>query len=356
MTPIRIASNASVEYSSISAFSKNNRWLLLQHEGGFFGAHVSDGTFYRMLPAEVNHSSRPRWSRTDPDVLTYLAGNEIRQFDVGDWVATPLHAFNEYPAVDDHGEADLSYDGRQRVLSGKRNGAEEVFLFDLISLAKGPVFPQTETFDGLKLTPVGNSIVLSKSSGLYLLDRNKRVTTVNGHAVAGRYQGRDVLLWCSSADAKINANAIERIDLATGVMKPLAWYDWRQAFHISACDREFCLVSTYAPDNAMAMELWKVPFDETPPILLGETGGFYRDYSSQPKASLSRDGSRAVYCVDDGTTVHVDMIALNETAPVPPVPSPPKETRIDYSAYFGKSYFIMRPRSDGAVDIFEVKE
>ena len=56
------------EYSTMSPFNQNNTRLLLLHFS-YFALYDGAGNYLQDLPLEINASSQPRWSRTDPLVL-----------------------------------------------------------------------------------------------------------------------------------------------------------------------------------------------------------------------------------------------------------------------------------------------
>lgn len=333
MTPVTISGpGVSVEVSSATAFSKDNKWCLLIHPSGFFGLYTGAGVFVRLLPSRISARTSPRWDRRDPDLLTYIYGNALETFDPnqtvdGDELIDTLRVFSEYVKIDDFGEADLSHDGDHRVFAGTRaDGGIEIFTYDLHQDRKEIAFPQSVPFDGLKIGP-SNQMILSRSSGILNLLIGKQLTSANGHAAVAVYGGRDYLLWFNSNEFPITLpqfkNGVVMVDMETGSQRGLISFPqkdalgigWAYSCHISACDRDFCLVSIYAPDNSLPMQLWKVPLDGSPPSLLCETGGVYRDYDSQPKASASRDGTRCVFCFDDGQNTYVKMLHLAEEEP-----------------------------------------
>src|SRR5690242_9367860 len=56
------------EYSTMTPFNLDNTRLLLTHFS-YFGLYDGAGNFLMNLPFEVNTSSEPRWSRSDPNVF-----------------------------------------------------------------------------------------------------------------------------------------------------------------------------------------------------------------------------------------------------------------------------------------------
>jgi len=367
---------AGNEYSAVCPFNCDNSQLILVAVDHFILCD-GDGVFQRDLP--IAAAQEPRWSRTDPDLLYYLTDSrystpsQIRTFNVASMTSARLQEFPEYVTLTSRGETDISADGQHLVLLGTRkNNVQEVLVYDLQSRSYPPPWILDGPIDGLKISP-SNHPIISKSDGLFIREGTtvSQLTQANGHATVARYGTRDVLLWCSAADKAIDRNALVLVNLSTYFQKTsLLEFIWDYAFHISPCTQRFCLVSTYSKRQPLLpMQLWKVPLSGEPPFMLvSDTGGQYREiagdggYTSQPKAALSRDGSRAVYSVHDGTTVNTWLMELDAPATPPmtkPIPQliekPADDVRIDYAPYVGKSEFVLRPRPDGAVDIFERK-
>ena len=348
------------EYSSCCPFNCNNTRLLFIKRD-HFGLYDGDGIFIDDLP--INASQEPRWDRTNPDALYCISTNRLMKLDTSA-IASPepsvLRSFSEYVKISGCGESDISPDGDHFVLSGTRtDGVHEVFVYRISTNAKDVIYPQTEPFDGLKIDSRNRPIV-SRAEGIYLLAKGtaRKIAPANGHACAAVHNGRPVLLWSSSNDPFSNMNALVLIEIDTGVQEILHVFSWAESFHVSACDRDFCLVSTDVPSRDLPSQLWKIYFDKMKPAeLLGETGSLFTGYNSQVKAALSRDGSKVVGCSNFGKTTDpnycdVFLMTIDATAPVDTLTT---DTRIDYSPWFGKSVFVMVPRPDGALDIFERK-
>lgn len=184
---------------------------------------------------------------------------------------------------------------------------------------------------------------------------------------------RNVLFWVNSAENPLTLpecpNAVVMIDIETGKQTGLKSFPWAYALHISGCAQSWCLVSTYAPDNSLPSQVWRLWADgrsellcDTGSIMIRTAGGLA--YNPQPRASVSRDGSRCVFSSNGGDTsrgpdycdVYLGMLETPKPEPVPePIPLPieaePDEVVIDYRQYAGKYEFVIRPRADGATDI-----
>jgi hypothetical protein len=310
------------EYSSMSPFNCDNTRLLLIRVD-HFGLYDGNGKF--LMDLAIPASAEPRWSRTDPKTLYYLSGNTLYEFSLA--THSPLHMFTEYVSISGKGESDISIDGDHLVLSGVLpDSSVDVFVFQISTATKLSVFhfPATKAIDGLKILPSNLAVIsYADGTGIWVLDNPPRkIANVDGHACPATYQGRDVLLWCSSADPQVNKNAVCSIDVATGIMDVLWECAWAYAFHISApAALPYCFVSTDCPDKSLPSQVWQVFYDKTvPPVLVCEPGSIYTGYNSQVKAAVSWDGSHLVGCSNFGKTADVNycdswMVQLAQLTP-----------------------------------------
>jgi len=360
-TPVRISNalpgtTVGVEYSTISPFSFKNKWLLLTHPGGFFGLYTGDGVFIRELPSVIDTSSRPRWDRRNPDQLTYLNGKELCRYCLAEDRHESIYRFAEYASIDDEGEADISLDNNHRVLCGTLpNGQQEVFVFELSTHTKGPVFAQAQPFDGLKITGA-NEPILSKASGIFVLGPHQRqLTTTNGHACVGRDANGGILLWTNSNENPVTLpsfpNGVVKMRTADGHQTGLISVPWTDAVDITMPESgDACFVSTYGGTEHSG-KLYRVKLDGSAnTLLLDGINHDVKNYDGQPKAAVSRDGSRIVWSATepDGVTVNTWMLQL-ESLPIPTVlpelkvtGSPfPGFSRVPASAFGGKDYIVV---------------
>lgn len=365
MTPKRITRAdkwCQCEYSTRNPFSVLNKWLLLQDGRGFYSLHTGAGDFDRLT--SIGHNSECCWDSTDPDDFYFLSGHTIFCYDAMTHERRPVHIFSEYVPFDSVerngvqslGEGDI--ENNKWALAGMRaDGKRDVFMFDLATGRKSNVLTlepddtpltfnksgRAHGLDNLYCTPSGNVQIGWYASGkdrfqgveLYDGDMNfiRQLASVMSHNDVASYQGRDVLLWGSSADAAINANAIWSIDNPTRAMRMLLNLEWGYAFHASACAQDFCIISTYAPDNSLPSQLLKVRLDGSGSEVLCETGSVMMQneargmaYNPTPRASVSRDGSRIVFNSNGGALdrgpnyCDVFMLTL-ETAEIPRIPT-----------------------------------
>ncbi len=300
------------EYSTVCAFNGNNSAFLVGREGGFFELYDAEGLPYKLLPSEVGASSRPRWLKS-PNMFTYLAGNRIRHFDIAKaWdlnAAFTLRTFAQFQSVDDGGEADISEDGDHRVLVGDDR---TVFVYRISADSILGSFDATSYRKNYSciITP-DNNVLIPGPTEIKMYDRTMRflrsIPKPYAHMDVTRdISGDECLIWPDGND-----NSIHKIRLADGQSKKLLTLGWSplggpmsMAVHISCPDKAgFALVTTYGkdPNVKYANQILKLPLDGSEPIVLCEHHSQpFNDYHWQPKASVSRDGSRFLFSSNAG--------------------------------------------------------
>jgi len=351
------------EYSTMSPFNMDNTRLLLQHFS-YFALYDGAGNFLKDLyQYGVNTSSEPRWSRTDPNEFYFIGGNNLKKFNTGTNAVTVVHTFSEYSNISGMGESDISFDGKYLVLAGDRR---YVFLYDLTSNTKGPVFDPGASgkFDNFYITPNNNVIIgwyangSNRYNGVELYDKNmnfqRQLTHAMGHMDVTRdTNGEEVMLWANGADPQLQVRCdagVTKIRLSDAKQTCVWTGDWSLAIHISATDDNgWFFIDTYNPVDVMPPTGWVTYTNE---ILQIKTDGSevrrlahhrsrpLNSYTYQPKASVSRDGSKLVYTSNYGLqaqmgypkeytdTYLVDLGPSSEPS-APSTPSAPANTGND---------------------------
>ena len=342
------------EYSAANAFNNDNSKFILVHQS-YFALYDGSGFYLHDLPFEINSSSEPRWSRKDNVTLYYHSGNMLKSYNISTGGISVVHTFSEYSSISGNGEMDISLDGDHFVYSG--NG-RYIFVYQISTDAKFPVFDTAgRGFDSVYITPNNNVIVSWPTSGTVrytgqeLFDINMNFLRQVGHADGHKHLTRDtngseVLIWTNSNDAQPIANCnngIVKINLADATQTCLAQLDWSLAVHITAPDGNgSAYVETYAPSNpepgssgwvAYTNELLQVKLDGSGVVRWAHHRSRpLNSYNYQPKMTVSRDGTRALYAsnydlqnIDGYTTEYSDtyLITLGGSAPPPPTPPPP---------------------------------
>lgn len=305
------------EYATMSPFNQDNSKLLLMHQS-YFALYDGSGNYIRDLPLEVHSGSEPRWSRSDPNVLYYTSGNQLKKYDVATGAVAVVRAFTEYTTVYGSGESDICFDGDHFVLVGD---SRDIFVYEISTDTKGPVFDTTGLggFDSVYLTPDDNVLVNwytpgeGRYRGVELYDRNMRflrqVSRWIGHMDVTRdITGEEVLLLVNAGDPQPSANcqnAVVKIRLSDAQSTCLISFDWRLAQHVSAPDGSgWFFVSTYSSADLSPPDGWPTYANEILQIRLDGSeirrlahhrSRPFDTYNSTPRAAVSRDGTRLVY-------------------------------------------------------------
>jgi sugar lactone lactonase YvrE len=309
----------STEYSTMSPFNMDNSKILALHFsyfGLYHGIFDTGGNFLRNLPFQISASTEPRWSRTNPNQLYFLKGNQLKMLDVSTDVISVIHTFAAYTSIRGNGESDISFDGDHFVFIGNNRF---VFVYQISTGVSGPAFDTGgRAFDSLYITPNNNVTITwydrgtARYTGIELFDKNmnfvRQVTRAGGHMdVALDADGGEILVWTNSNDALATCpNSIVKIRLSTGQETCLLELDTSLALHISGTDNSgWFFVDTYAPsDPNPASGAWKPYTNEILQVKLDGTEvrrlAHHRSrpfdaYNYEPRASASRDGSRIVF-------------------------------------------------------------
>jgi hypothetical protein len=323
--PVKLISQ---EYSSMSPFNMDNTRLLLQHFS-YFALYDGAGNFLKDLyQYGISASTEPRWSRTDPNEFYYVSGNILKRFNVGTNVSTVVHAFTEYSRISGMGESDICFDGKHFVFAGN---SRYVFVYDIATDAKGPVFDAGSSglFDQLYITPDDNVIIgwyargSNRRTGIELYDKNMNFQRQLAHAmghmdVTRDTTGEEVALWANGADANLQVRCdagVTKIRLSDAKQTCVWTGDWSLAIHVSAADNNgWFFVDTYNPIDInpptgwvkYTNELLQIKMDGTEVRRLAHHRSRpLNSYTYQPKASVSRDGSKLVYASNYGLQAQV---------------------------------------------------
>jgi hypothetical protein len=304
------------EYSSMAPFNLDNSKILLVQQS-YFGLYDGNGNYLNALPMEINASSEPRWSRTNPNVLYYHSGNQLKTYDVSLNLTSVAHTFGEYSTVSGKGESDISFDGDHLVLAGDDR---YVFVYEISTGRKGPVFDTGgRGFDSLYITPDNNVTITwlqpgtGRYNGIEMFDRNmsflRQLTHAGGHMDVTRDNGTEVLVWTNSGDPLPLTgcnNGIVKIRLSDAQQTCLLSLDWSLAVHISGPDNSgYVLIETYAPSNPdpgsanwvrYTNEVLQIKLDGTEVRRLAHHRSRpFDSYNYTPRVSVSHDGTRLLY-------------------------------------------------------------
>jgi len=311
-----VVTSIGPEYSSMTPLNKDNTRLLLAHFS-YFGLYDGAGNFLRSLPFEINTSSEPRWSRVDTNVIYYVSGNKLKQYNIGTNTMAVVRAFTEYRTISGKGESDICFDGDHFVLAGDNR---YVFVYEISTDTKRAVFDTAaHDFDSIYITPNDNVTITwltngsSRYNGIELFDTDmnflRQLTHAGGHMDVTRdVNGDEVLIWVDAADTQLQVRCeagVVKVRLSDGQQTCIWQGDWSLAAHVSAPDGNgWVFVETYAAGdpipptgwNAYSNEFLLVKLDGTEVRRLGHhRSRHFNSYMWQPKLSTSRDGTKAVF-------------------------------------------------------------
>jgi len=109
------------------------------------------------MVAWLRHAEAPRWSRSDPNVLYFVTGNQLKQYNVATNAISVVHTFAEYSGITGKGKSDISFDGDHFVLVGDN---EYVFVYEISTDSEGPAFDTAGTpFNAVFITPDNNVMI-----------------------------------------------------------------------------------------------------------------------------------------------------------------------------------------------------
>jgi hypothetical protein len=323
----------STEYPTASPFNSDNTRLILQH-AGYFGLYDGSGTYLKDLAFSANAATEPRWSRTDPNALYYVTGNSLMKLNVDTGASIVVRAFNEYAAIRGRGESEISLDGDHFVFAADELPSATapgvinryVFVYEISTNTKGAVLDTVgHLFNQLYLAP-DNSVAIgwldsgsARFAGVELFDRNmvfqRQLTRAIGHMHLTRDTNNDdLLIWTNSNDPQPIANCengVVKVRLSDARQTCLLQLDWSLAVHITAPDGNgWVFVETYDPSEPPpAAPAWKLYSNEILQIkldgtetrrLLHHRSRLTANYGYQPRAAVSRDGSRLVFTSNYG--------------------------------------------------------
>lgn len=329
-------------YSQLQAFSSDSAYVLLTGDAGYAVRRVEDLSIVGGLDTTLWNV--PRWHPAQPHVIVHFDRNddtdvEVLYTNVDTQVETTQFAL---PAIYEHIQGNpsfdaLSHDGRWVGGVLTRNDSQSViFSFDLqagqlgAEIAIADLYPGTCAPDPdwgnlepdwVGVAPLGNLIVVqwprdgtSRCSGLETFDMSTGAFV--GRVYEGHQHG-DLLLdsdgvtqlfmtteLSSPEDPGRPALAVRELPGTSTVSPPrfLLTVDWGHSEHISCQGPDgVCLITSSGWDDSV----W-TPFENE--IFLLNTRGEVRrlahnrssscGYWVQPRATLSRDGSYAIFASD----------------------------------------------------------
>lgn len=342
------------EYPKAQAWNADMTRLLLR--GTDASWHLYDGqTFAGPLPSSLPVGDiEPRWSRTDPDTLTYLVGRSVRRYSVSARTSSLVGRFPELGEYITSGsEQETSADGRYFAVHGPllegEGGATISFTAAVIDLSTGTRGPlktirrppgnPNDFLDYVAITPNGGHVmVMWAYHGADLYRRSdwvyaRRLTSWDEHGDFCR--DRDGRWWFVQARYRpVENDEVVQASSPGGFPRRTLWRAPRfnLALHISCRNTRmpgWAYVSSYwdglgqrpgGDPTPFENEVFALGLDSTPsaPVVrrLAHTRMTERaDYFDEPHATVRQDGRVVLLASNFGASVadegYVDTYAVD---------------------------------------------
>jgi len=358
-------------YSQLQAWNADQKRLMLAT------GHLLDAQTYALL--EEFFLSTPRWSPVDPNTIYGVRDNSFVKYDIVSRSFTTLRTFTEYANLDRNASfEELSRDGRYVALVGERasDGRPEFFWYDIVNDVKGPVHDGQPAGgcgrpDWVAMSPKGDYVLVQWGGGFtddrfcaleaYDLNMNYVGKVSNGNGHSDNAIGRDGTQWSvefyitDQGRRVIQKNRIPRgrdeflAGDATASVS-LIEVDWSLDGHIScqAHGTGFCVLSTYQGTPESTRDDWKPFENEVLKVYLDSTlaqphiqrmAHTHSDvqfilplpldecpvesYWAQPHATVSRDGTKAIFGSSWGPACRAESYVVELGAAAPGDTTPP---------------------------------
>lgn len=346
------------EYSTMTPFNADDTLVAVFTSAGYWLVSRAGHEVASREWLDVPASGRLKWHRTDPALLYYYLGNEIRQLNVVTGARTVVKQFTQFRSIDDGGgSSDLSEDGDHLIVVGD---ARYIGVFQISTGRLGRTL-DTKGFDadtGVDIAADNRVVVgwADRSTSaknrvdVYDSEMNyeRTLDTSGGHWDLGRdVDGTPILLSFAWADAHdppgCEQGGLIKTRVGDGVETCVA--NGFGGSHISAVGAQpWVVVTTMDLDRGtMSPQLpsnWQArwqPFDNE--VLLIKTDGtevrrlvhhrsrVYGSYWFSPFASRSASGRFVAYNTNMGAQPFKDyadvyLLDLGAVLPTPPATPP----------------------------------
>lgn len=345
------------EYSKAQPWNADNSLFIARSTNGHYFLINEDCTELGELP--FGGGSEPRWSPSDPNVLRYFSGNEIREYRVDSGASTTLHTFSEYESVGTRGEGNWSADFSTIALFGFQGGEiEDAFAY---RATDDKVFPRLSLvgqmpvgIDWISISPSGQKVLimfgdndrwqaegsagraLGRGLDVFELDMTNR-RRVQDHVHHGDVclteQGEDAFIGSAANAPGADLHRIRLTKLADALplsgsntqagaftSTSLLVLDWFLGVHVSCRNTAqpgWAYVSTFsdpaesAPPEAVAFsgEVFAVRTDGSGEVRrLAHLHAARVSYFEEPHAVVSRDGRSVLFTSNWGESPGADQV------------------------------------------------
>ncbi len=303
----------------------NSQFLIWAQPGDFYTVDINGNTIVPQGSFEFGSDlDEPRWHRTDPNVIYYTSGNQMKKATIsGASVShSVVRTFSQFGDISFTGaEGDLSDDGDHMLIIG---GGSTVGVYTISTDTLGPT-GSVSGIDNCHLTP-SNRVSCNHSGVIDLYDQSmnfvRQVLPFNGHSDVGMdVNGDEVIVIFAGNDSASSCpggNGFEKVrldDSAKTCVVALPW--WGDSSHVAFSLNGWVVMSwtDYGggtagyPLSPSWQSLWQPYMNE---IVVAKLDGtvvqrlvHHRsraagEYWKLPKATISMDGRYVIFSSDMG--------------------------------------------------------
>jgi hypothetical protein len=362
------------EYAKAQPWNADGSLFLVRAINSRF--FLLDETCEPLTELSLGLGREPRWSPSDPNLLRFIDGNELKELRVDTGAITTLKVFAEYQSISTRDEGNWSADFDAIALFGMSgNAPKEAFVYRVSTGSVSPKLSLQGTpagADWISISPSGQQVLIMFGEndrwqeqgrsgrqlgyGLDVFDANmgnrRRVQDHVHHGdICLTPDGQEAFVGSASNAFGAAAHDIRATRLsdalplsgdetqgATGVFTPLLTLDWSLGTHVSCRNLGqpgWAYVSTYdgGPPASVPFsdELFAIKLDGSGEVRrLAHLHNVRGAYFEEPHAVVSPDGRAALFTSNWGESVgseQVDVYWLRlATSGLAEAPATPPET------------------------------
>lgn len=323
------------EYARYPALNADHTKLLVHVLGGVYRGFfeirelATGALVHRLSTAGEPEGS---WHPTNPDLLFYRSGNEVRVFSLRTGQSTTLMSFSQYHSVSTRQEGRPSDDWRHYAFIGYHDSSfssADLVVADLVEKRILATLPNAGIPDWISMSPLGNYVVTMwvTGEGTRVHDRNnlsilRQAFHDYAHAdFALDGGGHEVLVYHGASSQQVqelgasSGAALAMSRLSDGKKTLLREIPWEITPHFSGLASRthpgWVLVSTYtnleAPAQPFSREVFWLKLDTSGSVRriahhhsdqafrAGPSGEHEKDYFAEPQATSSWDGAIVLF-------------------------------------------------------------
>lgn len=379
---------AVTEYSRRQAFNSNNTLVMVVAGNGYWHLYnATTGAYVKKLVGPGG-DAEPQWNPTNPNkfwYVPYTGGLTLLEYDVTTDATTTVANFTgrlPWPGVAHiwtRSEGSPSKDARYWAFMAENASYATlgIFTYDLQTNTILATLPATERPDHVSMTPTGNFVEIEwgfdqKQGGIPARKRLYTRDLVDWTYIDCGYNHSDFALGANGHDYYIAVDTTSGGDPACSPANGYLFYRDLQAgfishgyatartdilptyiggstraWHISGRNLDapgsflfstyFCIPGISSCPQAIDDRVIQIPLTTAPvPKVLATMYNTYTTYWTEPHASFSRDGKKAVFNSNWGTPgeANMDVYVVQLGQNTPPPQTPPVQINLNCQIFY----------------------